>query len=242
MIAGATAVGFGVGEALGPALPDDWRSEWRDVVRSLRPADLPHHSKWRAHKLLEHLVDDDPDLFTQWCLGRLADDLLPISSWSGDNGSERCLARLPREHRERLARRCSQLGYTSLGGSLGLLDHLIGRDRDLAEKLLDDGTLTVSDVIKAVFDHRDEVLETLGPLLLERGGDPAEIARSAGFVSSWDSPRSREHADAHDCFVKLAKRVPALAAVAEAGRRQQAEHRRGDEADERRERVHLRWS
>ena len=240
VIAGTTAVGFGVGEAHGPALPDDWRPEWCEIVRSLRPADLPHHSKRRAEKLLEHLVDADPDLFTQWCLGRLADDLMPISSWSGDNDSEQHLARLPQEHRERLARRCSQLGYTSLGGSFGLLDHLIGRDRGLAERLLDDGTLTLRDVTEAVFDHRDEVLETLGPLLLERGGDPVEIARSAGFISSWDGPKSREHAAAHDYFVGLAGRVPALAAVAEAGRRQQLEHRREEEADERRKRVHLR--
>lgn len=240
VIAGTTAVGFGVGEALGPALPDAWRPEWRDVVRSLRPADLPHHSKWRAQKLLEHLVDDDPDLYTEWCLGRLADDFLPISSWSGDNDSEQHLARLPREHRERLARRCSQLGYTSLGGSLSLLDHLIGRDRGLAEKLLDDGTLTVRDVVEAVFDHRDKVLETLGPLLLERGGNPDEIARSAGFISWSDGCRSREHVAAHDYFADLAKRVPALAAVAQAGCRQQVERQRKEEVDERRERVRLR--
>jgi hypothetical protein len=65
-----------------------------------------------------------------------------------------------------------------------LLTYLVGRDRDLAEELLDDGTVPLDKMTGVVAGQRNEILEEIGPLLLDRGVTPDEIAQLAGLPVS----------------------------------------------------------
>jgi hypothetical protein len=61
-----------------------------------------------------------------------------------------------------------------------LLTHFIGTDRELAEQLLNDQVITTEHLTEAIFGQRNAVLEQLGPLLLDHGIDPEDIAALAG--------------------------------------------------------------
>ncbi|MBQ1076694.1 ATP-binding protein [Micromonospora sp. C31] len=233
-IAGATAMSFGVGQKHGPALPEQWRPEWEEAIRHLRAEDLDTHGKWRTGELLKHLAEHEPDLFEAWFERQFdeADEKRFISA-PEPRGCERLLGKLPQPHRERLARRCA--GRPWIGKSL--LTYLVGRDQELAERLLDDRTVTLDGLLEVVLGERNQTLEEIGPLLLERGVAPQRIAATAGgLVSGW-GPESAKHQEIFEYFSGLGERVPALAPVGEAGCIQQATLRERAEARERQERV-----
>lgn len=94
------------------------------------------------------------------------------------------------------------LGKPRLGHTL--LTRLVGTDRELAERLLDDGTVDTHHLLEAVTGQRNAVLEQLGALLLERGVAPADIASCAGAqTEARFGHESTMHAEVHDYFKAL---------------------------------------
>jgi hypothetical protein len=233
-IAAAAAISFAVGQEHGPALPEPWQAEWREAIHRLRAEDLDSHSVWRAGELLEHVAEHDPDLFEQWFARQLDDmDARGFVSAPEPHSCEKHLARLPQPHRERLARRCAR--QPRIGQSL--LTYLIGPDRELAERLLNEETITVDELLETIADQRNAVLEEIGLLLLERGVAPEQIAEAASVTYSWIGPESSVHQQTLEYFNGLAERVPALLPVAAAGRAQQAALREDAEIRDRQNRV-----
>jgi hypothetical protein len=107
----------------------------------------------------------------------------------------------------------------------------------LAETLLDEGVLSVDQVLEAISGGEDAVDE-LGPLLLSRGIAPELIARAAcpsgdGWGDSIDEAKRNL-----DYFKSLARRAPALVHVAAIGVAEQERCLR--EAEERQKQARLR--
>ncbi|HEU5352939.1 MAG TPA: hypothetical protein VFU65_00670 [Actinocrinis sp.] len=234
-ICGVTALSFAVAQPFGPPLPEQWSPEWRDAVAHLRAQDVGHHSEWRMRELLDHLAEHDPDLFERWFAERLDEQREQgYLSTPEPYGCEHNLARLPRSHRHRLAARCTN--RSRIGQSL--LTYLLGRDRDLAEQLLDNGSVTCDHLLEALAGQRNAILEHLGPLLLERGVPPERIAAFAGepfgTVRGEDSAR---HLSTIAYFADLAERIPVMLPVAEAGQTQQRALYEHTVAEERRDRT-----
>lgn len=239
-IAGATALSFSIGQRLyGPPLPDSWRPDWATAVRNMRVNELDQNTRWRAERLLRHIATHDQDLFEQWFMHRL-DDMSTQSfvSLVEPYGCEHHLSALPQPHRERLARQYTRISIGKPRAGQSLLTYLIGADRDLAERLLSEQTITTDHLRDTILGQRNAVLEQLGPLLLERGIDPEDIAAIAGVPTGFhQGPESTMHVQTFEYFASLADRVPALQPVAQAGCAQQAERRQKAEALERQERV-----
>ncbi|UQI47161.1 hypothetical protein M1P56_23850 [Streptomyces sp. HU2014] len=233
-ISGSAAIVFAIGQPHGPALPESWRSAWRNAVQHLRPRDLSHHVHWRVGQLLSHLVDHDPDLLETWYAERI-DEMADCGYFMAPepHGCNLHLDRLPQEHRYRLAVRCA--GMPRVGHSP--LIQLIGADRDLAERLLRDRTVTPDNLLDALLGQRNETLERLGPLLLSHGVPPSRIAANVAWVDSWWGEDSARHHHLIDYFTDLTTRVPALASIATAGLAQQQELPREAEVKERAARV-----
>jgi hypothetical protein len=233
-IAASAALGFAVGQQYGPALPEPWRQKWRTAIRNMRAEELDQHTQWRAGELLGHLAEHDPDLFEQWLTARLDETRgRGFVAAPEPHDSEHHLARLPQSHRERLARRVGH--QPSVGHNL--LTFLIGADRDLAERLLDDGALSIDDLLDAVRGQRNEILERLAPLLLEHGIPPERIAAAAGFPTTFVGEESAMHQQMIAYFDDLAMRRPELIHVAAAGRDQQTRQRDAAAVQERADRV-----
>ncbi|GHG37011.1 hypothetical protein [Streptomyces zaomyceticus] len=234
VVAGSTAVIFAVGQPYGPSLPDVWRAAWCDAVRRIRPEGLPQHDEWRASQLLAHLAEHDPDLLEAWYTARL-DEMAEQGYFTAPepHGCELHLDRLPQSHRYRLTVRCVDL--PRIGHSP--LVQLVCADRNLAEQLIRDDVVTPDKLLEALVGQRNEILESLGPLLLDHGVPAAHIAADVAWVDSWWGEDSARHQHLIDYFTDLSIRVPALAAVAEAGRAQQEELLRTAERKERAARV-----
>jgi hypothetical protein len=239
-IAGATALTFSIGQQpYGPPLPDDWRPDWATAIQNLRVNELDQNTRWRAGRVLRHLAAQDPDLFEHWFEHRLDD--MSTQSLVGlvePYGCENHLSELPQSHRERLARHYSQISTGKPRAGQSLLTYLIGADRDLAERLLTEQTITTDHLLDTILGQRNAVLEQLGPLLLELGIHPERIAAHTGFPTGFRfGPESGMHAQMFEYFASLAERVPALQSVAQAGCAQQAIQRQKAEAQERQKRV-----
>ncbi|MFD3943267.1 hypothetical protein [Streptomyces sp. NPDC058579] len=234
VVAGSSAVIFAIGQPHGPSLPDTWRATWCDAVRHLRPEDLPQHDQWRAGQLLAHLAEHAPDLLEAWYTERL-DEMVEQGYFVAPEpyGCDLRLDRLPQSHRYRLTVRCADL--PRIGHSP--LVQLVGADRSLAEQLIMDNVVTPDKLLEALVGQRNETLEGLGPLLLDHGVPAAHIAADVAWVDSWRGEESTRHQHLIDYFTDLSIRVPALAAVAEAGRAQQTELLRTAERKERAARV-----
>ncbi|MFJ8301475.1 hypothetical protein ACIQ9R_36990 [Streptomyces sp. NPDC094447] len=234
VVAGSTAVIFAIGQPHGPSLPDAWRATWCDAVRRIRPEDLPQHDEWRAGQLLAHLAEHDPDLLETWYTERL-DEMAEQGYFAAPepHGCDLHLDRLPQSHRYRLTVRCVDL--PRIGHSP--LVQLVGTDRSLAEQLIGDKVVTPDKLLEALVGQRNETLESLGPLLLDHGVPAAHIAADVAWVDSWWGEDSARHQHLIDYFTDLSIRVPALSAVAEAGRAQQEELLRTAERKERAARV-----
>ncbi|MFB6678868.1 hypothetical protein ACFCWG_42000 [Streptomyces sp. NPDC056390] len=97
--------------------------------------------------------------------------------------------------------------------------------------------VTPDKLLEALVGQRNETLESLGPLLLDHGVPAGRIAADVAWVDSWWGEESARHLHLIDYFTDLSIRVPALAAVAEAGRAQQKELLRTAESKERAARV-----
>lgn len=218
-IASVAAASFAVGQGQGPPLPEQWRPAWQRAVRRMRVGHLDSYSSWRIGELLRHLAERDPDLFEQWFTQQL-DEMIQrgFLCEPRPRGCQQNLGRLPRPHRERLARRCA--GRPWIGGR-SMLTYLIGPDHELAERLLDDRTITDDDLLNIIAGQRNKILEQIGPLLLDRGTPPELIAEVAG-TTYYDSLGPESHEQILEYFENLAGRVPALRPVAEAGFAQQA--------------------
>ena len=238
-IASSAAVSFAVGQRHGPSLPAAWRPAWRVAVQHMRVEDLPQHSQWRAGQLLGHLAGSDPDLFEAWFTERL-DEMTDRGFFTPlePRGCEAHLASLPQPHRYRLAIRCA--GLPRIGPSP--LIQLVGPDRDLAERLLHEGEVTANRLLEALSGQRNEILESLGPLLLDHGVPAAHLAATAAWYDTWWGPASARHQELVDYFTTLSTRVPTLTAVAAAGRAQQELLLREALQKERAERVRGDWA
>ncbi|MFE3787393.1 hypothetical protein [Streptomyces goshikiensis] len=234
VIAGSAAVIFAVGQSYGPPLPENWRGIWRDAVRHLRPADMSQRDQWRVGQVLGHLAEHDPDLLESWYgerLDEMADRGYCIAP--EPHGCDLHLDRLPQDHRYRLATRCADL--PRIGHSP--LIQLVGADRDLAERLIMNNAVTLDILLEVLVGQRNETLESLGPLLLEHGVPAAHIAASVEWDDSWWGEESARHQRLIAYFTDLSVRVPALAAVGDAGCAQQEKLLREAEIKERAGRV-----
>lgn len=238
-IAAAAALTFAVAQPFGPALPEEWTGDWRAAVQNMHVDELDHHHSWKAERLLAYLAAHDPDLFEQWFARQL--DRQRAEERLHPPEPRECvdaLPRLPRVHRERLARKYSTLLHLPRF-DVSLLAQLIGEDRELAERLLDDNVISIEQLLDAVTGQRGAVLEQLGPLLLERGVDAIDIAGHAGvLVGARFGDESTHHEQLLNFFHDLDKRVPALQPVAEAGQTQQTKLR--DEAKDRERQARVR--
>lgn len=231
----AAAISFAVGTPHGPALPENWRSTWEDAVRDLHAEELDQHSRWRAGELLKHLAKEQPALFTTWFDRRLDEEIADGYVREPEpHGCRNSLTVLPRELRAPLARKIA--GVPRFGGTL--LTELLGHDRTLAEELLDDGSVSLNYLGSALCGQRNDVLLTLGPLLVSRGVDPESVAEAAGSVMSFIGRESEAHAATEKYFQSLGEAPDsALRAIGEAGIRQQQilyAHALRREIDERR--------
>ncbi|WP_338671797.1 hypothetical protein V1460_02260 [Streptomyces sp. SCSIO 30461] len=199
-IASSAAVSFAIGQRHGPSLPEAWRPAWREAVQHMRVEDLPQHSQWRAGQLLGHLAESDPDLFEAWFTERL-DEMTDRGFFTPlePRGCEAHLATLSQTHRYRLAIRCA--GLPRIGPSP--LIQLVGPDRDLAERLLHEGEVTADQLLEALSGQRNEILESLGPLLLDHGVPAAHIAATAAWYDTWWGPASARHQELIDYFTTL---------------------------------------
>jgi hypothetical protein len=226
-IAGVAAASFAIGQEQGPPLPKQWQPAWRGAVRRMRAENLDQSDAWRIGELLKHLAEHDPDLFEQWFTQQLGEMIQRgFLSEPRPHGCEQHLGRLPQSHRERLARRCA--GRPRIGRSM--LTYLVGADRELAERLLDDEAITNEELLVVIAGQRNEVTEQIGSLLLDRGTAPELIAAAVGITHDVrNDPKS--HLQALEYFKALGERVPALLPVAEAGCAQQEALR--DEAETR---------
>jgi hypothetical protein len=233
-IAATTAVSFAEGQAHGPRLPEAWRPAWRRAVQQMRVDEMPHHSRWRAGQLLQHLAQNDPDLFEAWFTERLHEMtrqgfLTPLEP----SGCEANLTHLPQPHRHRLTLLCT--GLPRIGPSP--LVYSIGDDRDLAERMLRKGEVTTEQLREALWGQRNNILEKLGPLLLEHGVPADHLAATvAQYETRW-GPDSAWRQELIEYFTALPSRAPALTAVAVAGRAQQEELLREALGKERAERI-----
>jgi hypothetical protein len=204
----------------------------------MRVNDMDQHTRWKAERLLEHLATNDPDLFEYWFARQLdhqrtKEFLRPPEP----DGCTELLTRLPQDHRERLARQYAGLLHLNRIG-ITLLTQLTGQDRELAERLLHENIITTDHLLDAVTGQRGTVLEQLGPLLLDRGVDPAHIAGLAGiFLEARFGSESAHHEHLLRFFQTLGDREPALLPVAKAGQAEQTELRNRAEERERRGRV-----
>lgn len=105
-----------------------------------------------------------------------------------------------------------------------MLTHLVGHDAELAAQLLDENVINTEQLLDAVTGQRGNVLEQIGPLLLDRGADPGSIAAHAGLpVGASYGTGTSLHERLLRFFQELGDRVPALLPVAKAGQTQQAE-------------------
>jgi hypothetical protein len=163
----------------------------------------------------------------------------PVISVDKPRGCQHHLAALPQPHRERLARQYAQLVNTGRPrAGQTLFTYLIGADRDLAERLLTEQVITTNHLLDAISGQRNEILEQLGPLLLEHGIDPEHIAAYASMPPEFRfGDQSTMHEEISEYFSLLGERVPALQPVAQAGLAQQTAQRQQAEALERQERV-----
>ncbi len=217
-IAASAAINFSVGAPHGPVLPAEWQTSWRRAMQNLRIDHLPPHSQWRAGKVLAYLAEHDADTFESWFHERLQD--MTAKGWYASplpHDGDHILAHLPRPHRLRLAVQCIRL--PRVGHSA--LIHLVGSDSELAQQLLDDHAVSPDKLVDALFGQRNMAVEQIGPLLLERGASADRVAAAVAWYDSWSGDRSRMHSQLLDYFTALADRVPALRAVAAAGRSQQ---------------------
>lgn len=233
-IAATTAVSFAEGQAHGPRLPEAWRPAWQRAVQQMNVDHMPHHSRWRAGQLLQHLAHNDPDLFEEWFTERLHEMtrqgfLTPLEP----RGCEENLTHLPQPHRHRLTLLCA--GLPRIGPSP--LVHSIGDDRDLAEHMLRKGEVTTEQLREALWGQRNHILEKLGPLLLEHGVPADRLAATvAQYETRW-GPDSAWRQELIEYFTALPSRAPALTAVAAAGLAQQEELLREALRRERAERI-----
>ncbi|MFG2267308.1 hypothetical protein [Streptomyces sp. NPDC048720] len=218
-IAASAAVSFsGLGAPHGPALPQQWRTVWRSAIEGLRLDHLSEHNQWRAGLVLEHLAQHDPDMFEAWFRRRLSEATAQgwyISPLPRDSAG--ILSLLPRPHRLRLAVSC--IGLPRIGHSA--LIHLVSSDPEGAKQLLDVHAVTADKLVPALDGQRNPDVEQLGVLLLERGVPADRIAAAMSFYDFWSGDLSRLHTELLEYFTALADRVPALQAVAAAGRLQQ---------------------
>ncbi|WP_143608692.1 hypothetical protein [Streptomyces sp. CB03234] len=208
-IAASAAVSFDMGARHGPTVPPEWQAAWRSA---------------------EH----DADTFEEWFCQRLQD--MTARGWYASplpHDGDGILARLPRPHRLRLASRC--IGLPRIGPSA--LIHLVNSDIEMARHLLDEYAVTPDELVEALAGQRNKALEQIGPLLLERGVRAEKIAAAAAWYDTWWGDRSRMHSELLAYFTALADHVPALRAVAAAGRSQQQELLRDAEEQERAARV-----
>jgi hypothetical protein len=237
-IAAAAALTFAIAQPYGPALPEEWRDDWRTAIRGMCVDTMHREDRWRAGELLGHLADDDPDLFEHWFTAQLDHQktkgrLRPPEP----AGCADALPRLPHDHRERLARTYPGLLHLPRSG-ISLLAKLVGEDRELAARLLDENAITTDHLLGAVTGQRGTVLEQLAPVLLDRGVDPADIATEAGFLlGARFGSASSHHEHLMNFFEDLGERAPPLLSVAEAGLAQQAALRDKAVEDERQGRI-----
>ncbi|MGW7459989.1 hypothetical protein [Streptomyces sp. NPDC054797] len=233
-IAATTAVSFAEGQVHGPPLPEAWRPAWRKAVQHMRVDELPHHSRWRAGQLLRHLAESDPNLFEAWFAERLQEMTSQgYLTALEPRGCEAHLARLPQPHRHRLTLLCADLPRI---GPTPLV-HLIGADRDLAEQMLREGEVSTEQLREALWGQRNNILESLGPLLLEYGVPADHLAATvAQYETRW-GPDSAWRQELIEYFAALPSHAPALTAVAAAGRSQQEALLREALRKERAERV-----
>ncbi|TDV44199.1 ATP-binding protein [Actinophytocola oryzae] len=237
-IATAAALEFADAQPYGPTLPDAWKDDWRAAIQDMNVEDMDQHARWKATRVLEHLATNDPDLFEYWFARQLdyqktREYLRPPEP----DGCTELLTHLPREHRERLTRQYAQLLHLPRT-HITLLTHLVGHDRDLAERLLDEKVITTEHLLDAVTGQRGIVLEQLGPLLLDRGADPDHIAEHAGvLLGARFGSESFHHKHLLHFFQMLSEKEPGLLPVAEAGCIRQKTLRDKAEEQERRGRV-----
>ncbi|WP_435220567.1 hypothetical protein [Streptomyces sp. Tue6028] len=225
-IAASAAVSFSdLGTRHGPALPEEWRAVWRSAIEGLRLDHLPEHNRWRAGQVLAHVARHDPDAFESWFCRRLAE--MAVDGWYSSplpHNSDGLLSLLPRPHRLRLV--MSYIGQSRTGlrrfGPSPLV-HLVGPDIELARELLDEHAVTPDELVSVLIGQRNTTVEQLGPLLLERGIGADRIAAAIDSYDSWSGNLSRMHAELLEYFTGLADQVPALQAVAAAGRLRQQE-------------------
>jgi hypothetical protein len=235
-IASTTAVAFAIGSKHGPPLPTEWRKEWEASVVSMRAEELDQHTQWRAGELLKHLARAEPDLFERWFHARLDEILQKGFVHAPDPyGSEAFLALLPQPNRERLIRRCA--GKPSVGHSL--LTHLLtGPDVALATRLLDEGVLSLKDVLSALVGRRGTMLEGLGPVLVHRGVPASDVAATGNFDEFTTGPESAVHQARLEYFQRLLDHDDEdLRAIAAAGVEQQKERLRAALEEEHQDRV-----
>lgn len=251
-----TAVGMslpGADSAHGPAVPPEWRDEWRAALLEARHDPLRGAFDW-LDQILEQLVDADPELAAAWFDARLDEELtegyaqaIPFDVRS------RLLPRLPRAQRGWLLGRCSQTGHRS-----SLLRDLVGIDVEWVGELLDEqlidtdealGTLQDVKVPSRFLDQGDGLdsdegdeqsesfFEQMAVLLVRHGVAPATVSSTAE-AGSWVGDQSAWMAAKVRWFAELAARDDsALASVGAAGVSLFEERRRQELDKEHKERV-----
>lgn len=228
------AVSFGEGADHGPPLPPDIRALWRAALLEAKPDELTQHSRWRLEQILEHAVETDPELATDWFVASARRPILARRFLQRDATLSNVLRNLPREHKRRIA---EELGAEALGHS-GYSSDLLGHDKQLAAELLADQMVDTDLLLRSLSGYRDDTIEVLAPVLVAAGVASESIASRALWTRETIGSVAESIRGDMKFFAELAERRPELQAVCDAASAQLRPELAEAEAKERMNKLH----
>lgn len=173
VIRAATCLEFrrGSGMRHGLELPEEWKDRWRSAFLDVRLEVLDSHNEWRFREIAKQLVEQDPELLTEWFLRTIAEPTEdPLEGLTFDVVS--IIGELPRDRRREIlyAAQRHPMRRWIVCASCSV-------DPEFAAVLIDEHVVQVEDIAVCIDrDTRGMWFETVAPHLVARGVGPLEVA------------------------------------------------------------------